>query len=319
MASNLAKQAFAKDIQNGLWPLNDFLSQSKDDTMFVNDDKVNLPHAGTSPAVVEGRTVVSTPEKRGDSASQYPLAELSTDATWLQYSEELIVNYNKRESILSEHRSALQKALAEKVLYKWARGGDSEGPWTTKPAKVMTLGTTARAVSLPTVGATAASGTRKPVLFSDILNVVNALNNADVPGDGRIAVIPASFFGDILNIAEFKSADYVNVKPLPGAPLSFGWLGMTWYVRSFVTRWDKTATPYGLDDPTEDTVATDCAGGIFYHKNFVRTAKGDVKVFLNTDMANLYGSQMSAVARYGAIGARVDGKGIVNLIETFVS
>jgi len=319
MPSNLAKQAFAKDIQNGLWPLNDFLSQSKDDSMFVNDNKVNLPHAGTTPAVVEGRDAASTPAKRADSASQYDLAELSTDATWLQYSEELIVNYAKRESILSEHRSALQKALAEKVLYKWARGGDSEtGPWTTKPAKVLTLGSN-RAVSLPTVGDTAPSGNRKAVLFSDILNVVNSLNNSDVPGDGRIAVIPACFFGDILNIAEFKSADYVNTKPLPGAPLSFFWLGMTWYVRSFVTRWDKTATPYGLDDPTTDTVATDCAGGIFYHKDFVRKAKGDVKVFLNTDMANLYGSQMSALARYGAIGARVDGKGIVNLIETFVS
>ncbi len=299
------------------------MSFCKNDTEFVNNDKVNLPHAGLAPTVEENRSTSINPasiSKRTDAVTQYDLAELSSTPTWLQYSEELIVNYNKRESILAEHRDALKKAMAEKILYKWARGGDTESTsdWTNKPTKVLTLGT-ARDVSLPQVGSVAASGTRKAVLFSDILKVIIALNNADVPADGRVAVIPASFFGDILNISEFKSSDYVNVKPLPGAPLTFSWLGMSWFVRSFVTRWDKTTSPYGLDDPKDDTVATDCAGGLFYHKDFVRAAKGDVKAFLNLDMANMWGSQMSALVRYGAIGARKNSAGIVNLIETWVS
>ena len=319
MASNLATQVFGKDIQNGLWPLNDFLSQCKDDTMFVNNDKVNLPHAGTAPTVEEGRTSASTPEKRTDSATQYDMAELSTAATWLQYSEELIVNYNKRESILSEHRNALQKALAEKVAHKWARGGDSENSWSTKPDKVKTTGAD-RAVLLRTAGSggVAVTGYRSAVTFENILEVIGKLNYSDVPADGRIAVIPSSFFSDLLQLEEFKSSDYVNVKPLPGAPLSFSWLGMQWYVRSFVTAWTYVADSV-LKTPTADSVATDCAGALFYHKDFVRAAKGDVKVFLNLDMANLYGSQMSALARYGAIGSRSNSKGIVNLVETYVS
>lgn len=310
----LASQVFSKDIQNSLWPLNDFLSHCKDDTQFVSQDKVNLPHAGTSPSVTEGRTAASTPTKRTDAVTQYDLAELSSDSTWLQYSEELIVNYNKRESILAEHRNALQKAMAEKVLYKWARGGDttSSTNWTNKPTLVTGTGT-ARTTLMPTRGGgVAVTDTRPAITYADVLSVVSALNYADVPADGRIGVIPAIFFSDLLGLAEFKSSDYVNVKPLPGAPLTFGWLGMTWFVRSFVTAWATAGT---LKDPTAASVATDRAGAVFYHKDFVRAAKGDVKVFLNLDMANLYGSQMSALARYGAIGSRSDSTGIVNLIE----
>lgn len=318
----LESQIFAKDIQNGLWPLNDFLSMCKDDTAFVNNNKVNLPHAGTAPAVVEGRSAASTPAKRTDAVTQYDLSELSTDATWLQYSEELIVSYNKRESILSEHKNALKKSMAEKVAYKWARGGDtvSSTNWTNKPTKVPTTGTTGRATNLPTVGSggVAVTGNRKPVLFADILSVISALNYADVPADGRIAVIPAHFLSDLLQIDEFVNSDFVNTKPLTNAPLTFNWLGMKWFVRSVVTKWTLTSTSL-LKDPTAASVATDCAGGVFYQKDFVRAAKGDVKVFLNVDQANIYGSMMSALARYGAIGARSSSEGIVNLVEATAS
>lgn len=320
MASSLATQVFSKDIQNGLWPVNDFLSACKDDSQFVGADSVNLPHAGTAPTVEESRSAASTPAKRTDAATTYPLLELSTDTTWLQYSEELIVNYNKRESILSEHRNALQKGIAIRVAHKWAQGGDSENSWATKPEVVLTSGT-ARAVNMIQVGATALTGTRKPVVLADVMGVINALNKSDAPSEGRYGLIPYDMFGDIMLINEFKSADFVNVKPLPGAPLTFGWLGITWFVRSFVTHWVKTlvGTQGALKAPTASSAADDCVGGIFWQKDHVRMAKGDVKAFLNIDMANLYGSQMSALARYGAIGARKDGKGIVNLIETWAT
>lgn len=317
----LLKQTFAKDIQNSLWPVNDFLSQCKDDTMFVNDDKVNLPHAGTTPTVAEGmRTAIATPGVRNDSVTQYELLPISSDPTWLRYNEELIVNYNKRDSILSEHRNALQKSLAERVAFKWARGGDttSSTNWTNKPTRVMTTGAD-RAVLMPIhAGGSAGTGYRSAVTFQDILNVLSVMNYSDYPADRRIAVIPSAFFSDLLQIEEFKSSDYVNVKPLPGAPTSFSWLGFTWYVRSFVTAWTNAGTPLLQDTDTASAV-TDCAGALFYHKDAVRAAKGDVKVFLNIDMANLYGSQMSAEVRYGAIGARKDGAGIVNLVESYVS
>jgi len=320
-AGTLLKRQFAKDIQNTLWPVNDFISQCKNDTAFVNDDKVNLPHSGGSPTVVEGlRTVIGTPAVRDDSVTQYEMLPLSSNPTWLRYSEELVVNYDKRESVMAEHRDALQKALCEKVLWKWARGGDtvSVADWTVKPTSIMTTGAD-RPVLMPIhAGGSAVTGDRNAVTFQDILAVISEMNYSDFPMDGRIAVIPSAFFSDLLQLEEFKSSDYVNVKPLPGAPLTFTWLGFTWYVRSFVNAWTNAAIPL-LKDTATVSADTDCAGALFYHKNAVRAAKGDVKVFLDIDMAHLWGSQMSAETRYGAIGSRKDSKGIVSLVETFVS
>ena len=99
------------------------------------------------------------------------------------------------------------------------------------------------------------------------------------------------------------------------APITFYWMGIIWYVRSKVTVWSNVSTP-ALKAVGADTAATSNAGAIFWHDKFVRKAKGKVKVFLNIDDAELYGSKLSALTRYGAIGARKDCKGIINLVES---
>jgi len=316
MASILATQAFAADIAKALWAANDFLKHAKDDTAFVEFDKVNLPHAGTAPTVVKNRTTKGVASKRVDAASQYALNELSSDPTWIQYSEELIVNYGKRQSVLEEHKNALIDSVADNVLHDWAAGGDSEG--SGLPNEILTTGTT-RAVGLDTIGSVAATGTRKAVAYNDVLNAITLLNKHNAPQGGRIALITADMLADLLKVTEFKSSDYVDRKPIVDAPTAFRWLGIDWYVRSKANVFTKSTTTKLLKATGADTAATDCAAAIFWHKNFVRKANGAVKVFLNIDDAELYGSKLSALARYGAIGARNDNKGIVNLVEYWVT
>jgi hypothetical protein len=117
---------------------------------------------------------------------------------------------------------------------------------------------------------------------------------------------------DMLQITEVKSSDFNRVQPLVEGTVG-RFLGFDFFVRSKVNIFTTGATirPYG----EATTAATDCAGAIFWQKDYVRHAEGTSKVFLNVDDAELYGSKMSAVTRAGGLAARKDGLGIVNMVE----
>lgn len=303
MSANLLKQAFARDIAQDLWPANPFLEHSIDDSPFIDNEQVNLPHVGTAPGVVKDRTSKGSATKRADAASQYPMHELSSDPTWIQYSEELLVNYNKRQSVLTQHKNSLQDALAVYVILAWALGGDSEG--ASVPEKIATSGTGSRSDSLGN------SNSVNQLAYVDVLNVISTFNKQNIPQNGRYALITPDMLRDLMQIDEFKNSDYNINKPVSNAPDSFNWLGMRWYVRNGVLGYDNVTPAFTAHDDASAVTG----GAIFWHRDFVRKAKGSVKTFLNVDDAELYGSKLSALVRYGAFGARNDCKGIVNLYE----
>jgi len=311
MAGTLLVQAFHRDLVKSLYPKNEFYQNSKNDTMFVNSDVVNLPHAGTDPTVVANRAVKGAAAKRTDTATKYSLAELSTDPTWLQMSEELLVSYDKRASILEAHKNALNTAIADRTAYEWGLGGDDAR--ATLPTKVRTTGATARPAYTP-----GATGTRRPIVFADVMSAITVLNAHDVPLEGRCALINAKMLEDLFNIAEFKSSDYVNAKRAEDAGHTFTWLGIKWYVRSRSNVFDNVATPV-IKAVGAAGAATDNGSALIWHPDFVRRAEGSAKIFMSIDDPEFYGSVFSAAVRYGAFGARADCKGVVNLIETWVS
>ena len=315
MAGNLLKQIFNREIQEGLWDANEFMAHAIDDTPWVNVDQVNLPVAGANPGVVKDRANKAESQKRTDGATKYNMHELSTDPTWIQYSEELTVSYDKRKSVLRQHKNALIDGIAINVLHDWAAGGDDTG--TIKPQMVRTSGS-ARPVGLETIGSTAPTGDRKGIAYADVLDVIAVFNKQNVPQGGRYALITADMLKDLQKLDEFKNSDYYDKKTVEKAPTTFYWLGINWYVRGKVTMWSNATTPL-LKAVGADTATTSNAGAIFWHKDYVRKAKGNTKTFLNIDVATAYGSELSALARYGAFGARKDGKGIVNLVESAVA
>ena len=299
MAAELLIRAFSADLSKNLFPANEFYKKSKNDTAFVNADSVQLPHVGTIPTVEVDRTTKGVASKRADTPSEYKLHEFSTDPTWLQYSEALLVSYDKRASILEEHVNALNTAVAEYMAAAW--GGS---------ANVTVLRTTGadRAVS----GVPTGTGTRKRLVLADIQKVTTQWDLDDIPLDNRYALITPAQKEDMLQISEVKSSDFNNKKPLVDGTVGY-FMGINFYVRSKVNilTTGGTIRPYG----SATTAVTDCSGAIFWHKDYTRHAHGSSKVFLNVDDAELYGSKMSAVTRAGGLAARTDGKGVINLVE----
>lgn len=299
MAAELLIRQFSSDLAKNLFPVNSFYKMSKNDTAFVNADSVQLPHVGTIPNVEVDRTDKGESSKRPDSPTEYKLHEFSTDPTWLQYSEALLVSYDKRASILEEHVSALNTAVAEYIAAAW--GG------STGVQSVRTSGD-ARPVS----GVPSGAGDRKRMVLADINQIVKVWNEQNIPLDGRCALLTPSMLEDMLLIPEVKSSDFNKVKPLVNGTVG-RFMGIDFYVRSKVNIFTTGATlrPYG----SETEAATDCAGSLFWNKGFARHAHGSSKVFYKQGDPELYGDSMSAITRAGGVAARKDGKGIINLVE----
>lgn len=316
MSAILLKQAFSTDLVKLLFPSNAFYMSAKDDSAFVNDDKVNLPQSGTAPGVVKNRSSFpASASQRTDQATQYDLDEFSSNPTHLQHSEELVVNYAKRASIVEDHANAINEAIAESFMYNWARGGDSENSWTKKPEMVRTSGTASRNAFVKQIGETAVTGTRKRIVKADLQKVNTILNRQNVAVSGRFGLITADMLEDFFLIEEFANSDYNKTKPYAeGQPETFTFMGITWYVRSDANVFSGAATPV-LKEKSANTTAADNNGALIWHRDFVRKAKGGVKFFLDQDDPQMYGDVMSSLVRAGSIGARQDGKGIVNLVE----
>lgn len=303
--ADLFKKQFSKDLQGNLFPDNAFYMNAKNDDAFVVNDKVELPHAGATPAVVVDRaSLPGTPVKRTDTASEYDLHELSSTPSIIQYSEELITNYAKRASLASEHGQALDEVVGDFLAHAWGSSANV--------SQVRTTGTEVRASILPS-----ATGDRKRIIKADILNVGTILNRQNLPNRGqKIAVITPDMLEDLFLIDEFANSDYNSRKPYSeGGKTSFYFMGFHWYVRSKVTVFDNTGTPV-IKDIDAAGAATDNAGALFYHSEMVRRAKGAVKAFLSLDDPTYYGDLLSALVRVGGIASRTDGKGVVNLVET---
>lgn len=299
MAAELLTRKFSSDLSKNLFPANEFYKQSKNDSAFVDNDSVQLPHVGTIPTVEVDRTGKGVATKRTDTASEYKLHEFSTDPTWLQYSEALLVSYDKRASILQEHVSAINTAVAEYMASAW--GGS---------ANVTIIRTTG--ADRPVSGVPTGTGNRKRINLADIHAVIKQWNEDNIPLENRYAAITPAQQEDLLQIEEVKSSDYNKKKPLVDGTVG-AFLGINFYVRSKVNIFTTGGTirPFG----SATTAVTDCAGAIFWQKDMVRHATGKSKVFLNIDDAELYGSKMSAITRAGGLAARNDGKGVINLVE----
>lgn len=299
---SLLTQAFSKDIQEALYPDNEFYKNSIDDSAYVNNDTVNLPQAGSAPGTQKNRTTIpATATKRSDTAEDYKIDEFTTDPIYIQDSEELVVSYNKRKSILAQHQDKLNLEIANNFAYVWANG------LTVATNIVRTSGAIETAPLVP-----AATGNRKRFVKADLINIFNIMNRMDIPMTGRLGVLPADMYADLLVIEEFVSAEKIGESALKKGIVG-RLFGFDIYMRSSVLSFTSAAA---VRAPGEAGAATDNAGGLFWHPNFVRRAEGSVKVYSDLDNPLYYGSIFSAMVRAGGRRARTDMKGIVGIVQS---
>lgn len=305
MAAELLKRYFHTEIQAKLFPGNSFLSRAINDDAHVNNNSVELAHSGTNPATSVNRSVLpATIAKRTDAATNYELEELTSDPTLLQDSEALVVSYNKRSSILDQHAKTINTKAADRALYKWAAGSDATRKFASTGA--------ARAAGNSNGSQTL---TRKAFSEADILKMQQQFFRDDVANElgdiNGIAIITPAQYADLLALDSFKRADAYGSPNIPTGVIRRAY-GFDFYVRSKVVVLDSTDV---LKAEGAAGAATDQDAAMFYHPSMVRRAVGAVKVFVDVDKPEYYGTVLSTLARFGASPARNDNKGIYLLFE----
>jgi N4-gp56 family major capsid protein len=309
MGAELLKRYFDSGITEALRADRTFMQFAMNDDALVNNNTVELAHAGADPTVeINRNTFPATPGQRTDTPTQYTLEELSTDPTFIQYSEEVLVAYAKNQSVMQGHINALRDKMANRLLYKWAAG------LTAGTSRRLTTGGSSSA----TRTSSAPTSTQEVYKLSeaDILAAKNILDEQDVPVEGRKFLIPASFLKDILEIDKFVDADKYGNNGNVASGFVGRVFGMEVYMRSQVNRYASAANATGAIKDTEAAAAvTDVAGALIWHPQMVRRATGSINSFVELDSPIYYGDIMSALARFGGIRARNDNRGIVEIVE----
>lgn len=304
----IQKQIWVKDVSEKLFPANTFMMEAINDDAFVDNKTVNLNEAGAEPNVEENRSSFpASASSRTDTSPNYDLIEFTSDPTLIRDIEEIEVNYQKRQSVLRQHIEALNKKIANRLLYQWS---------ATQAANIIRTTGADRAAQV--VGAT---GVRKMCKVEDMVDVNALMDDMDIPEDGRVVCMPSFMYNDLVR-TEWKtllSLQSTGKARIEGGQLT-SLLGFKIYKRGKknIASYTNAGTPVPRL-PGAGALTTANAGAIFWHPDFVRRAKGEVKVYADIDKPEYYGSIFSTMARANGRKRYSDETGVVALVETWVS
>lgn len=162
---------------NGAW-LNELTSMDH----MVDNNTINLSQVGADPDVVENNTVWPlTPTQRTDTGIAIPLATFDTKPTHITNVEEMETNYDKAQSVATQHANTLQKKASLSAAFNLAPQSH-----------------TANTPVLKTTGAVKANG-NKALTYEDITTLSLAFDNGDLPTEGRILLLSPEHKQDLKN------------------------------------------------------------------------------------------------------------------------
>ncbi|WP_080058298.1 phage capsid protein [Spirosoma aerolatum] len=290
------------DIVGNFYASNEFMLFSTNaDQYVVGGRAVHIPNANAPSNVSVNRSVLpATVSTRTDIDVNYTLDEYTSDPISIPNIDTIQLSYDKRASVMAEDTSNIKDKAAKNMLYKWA---------VNCTTNVFTTGTAASAT------AAGATGTRKLFTKADLLSAKTLMDKQDVPQAGRVAVLPPDFLAQLLADKDLavNFTTYADIaKGVVGEVYGFKIM-----MRSSTLAADKTTNV--AKAPSAATAATDNSVALCWHPVAVERAMGTVKMFGQQDNPLYYADIYSFLLMMGGRARRNDGKGIVQIIETWVS
>lgn len=292
----LTREIWINQIVGNLFASNSFAARSIDDSAFVNYKTVHVPNAGGKPSVTKGRAEFpATVQTRTDNDLTYTIGEFTTDPFRIQNAEKVELSYDKLESIMGASRLALQEAVADDLLKAWV------------PSTFTSVVTTGSSVAHYLDSQT---GNRKKVTLADILSVKKEFDKADIPAEGRCALLDYEMYNELLDAltANEYHAFLASADAQKGTVGSL--FGFDFYQRSKALR--VVADGSAL---ASSAAATDSAAGLFWQKDCVSRAIGSTDMFEQASDPTYYSDIVSFAVRAGGSYRRYDKKGVVVLYQ----
>lgn len=304
----LNKEQWLSDIQENLFKDNAIINRAVNHDGFVNYKTVHVPQAGANPTVTKNlASFPATITQRTDTELTYSMDTYYVEPIHIEAGQETaFISYEKRMSVLNQNINTLEEVLTNNALYKWAPAGAGTFVKTTGSAVSSAL-------------APSATSTRLAITLTDILGAKAILDAANVPAQGRILLLPSSMYnGQLLAIADVYQAQSYGSSALPSGVVT-RIHGFDVMIRSTVVVYDNTATPVlktvGDNGVPTSPATTDNLGALAYHPAFVAKAMGTTEVLINENVAEYYGSIVSAFQLFGASKMRTSQTGIVAIVQ----
>lgn len=250
LMSGLQKEIWTDILLEKFYPNGSFLSTVRDMSALVENNKINLAEAGANPDVlVDNTSYPIATSTRTDTALELPLKTLDTTSTIVRNLEAMEVSYDKVASVLSGHKAELLKVATRLAAWNYAPS--------------------ANATNTPVLAATGAvsNGNRK-LTISDVLKMMVAFNNLDVPSDGRILVLNPQHEADLLE------EDLLLYKT---AMMSGKLFGFQLFSTSATPRFNAETgakVAYAAVSGATDTISS-----VAFHKDEVMKAMGTIEMF----------------------------------------
>ena len=293
----LQTEVWVRDIQEQLFASNEFLNFAVNHSEFVNNKVVHVPIAGSAPNVeIDRSSLPAAISQRTDTELTYTLQEFTTDPMLITDLEDIQVSYNKRQSVLGHHVSAMADLIAQSTLVDWAAPTANVIP------------TSGADDSIKPVGAT---GTRKAVTLADIRSAAGLMDKQNVPKNDRYLMMDSDMYYQLLADNAVLSSETMGSANLPAGVVRqlFGFNILT-----------RSSTPiYDVANAVKAVGAagavTDNLSCIAWQSGFVAKAMGSTKVYADEDKPEYYGSVFSAMQLHKGTKLRSTGVGCVAIVQ----
>jgi hypothetical protein len=300
-----AIEVFRRELCENLFSDAGFLEWSRNWSDSAIGKTVNWNESGATSGVIINRSVCDeTTAQRLDVLNSFNLDEYFSCPTLIEYTEEFVINYMKRESVLREHRLEVLQDISLRMLFNWSP--------TTAPQQVRTTGTA------KTAAAPGAAGTRNRITLDDILSARNILNKQNIPMQGRVMFLPSDMEKDMLSIEQFISVDYKSGQPIENGMIGTI-LGMPVFVHATGIVYDNAATPAPILPKADDSkvpyagAVDDNQAAYIWHRDYVvRAVSPSSKVAI---IDSHCGTEFSTTTIAGGSKYCTDERGIVAIIE----
>lgn len=283
----LNKEVWIKQILEGFYPEDSFLSKVIDYTEFVNNNKIHIASAGIDPNVlINNTTYPIRTVGREDDDNEIPLSKFETENTIVRRPDAIEYSYDKLESVIRQHRSTLQKSVAMKAIHAFAP--------TTGTNQTPVITTTGENYN-----------GRKRLRFIDILSLKEKFDDAEIPLKDRYLVLHPKHVTDLIleDIELFK--ELTNIKD--GEPKKFAGFGV----------FDFPFMPtYNINNDVLEKVsfggnATENFASVAFYKHEVMKADGDIYMYARIDDPEERGTIVGFDKRFIALPIRGKGVGCI--------
>lgn len=296
-------------IIDRFWKDNQFLQYA-----FSDDDKVlagkivHIPQPGALPEVVKNRTVYpAVAVTRTDTDVTYTLDVYTTTPTKISNAEKVELSYDKINSVYGDHAGGISQTVADNMILTWLSGLPQANYYYTTGDAIDAI-----------AGAT---GTRKQFTYKDVNQIQRKMNKDNVPKDGRYILVSSDMLQQFKDSLSDTAQNSFNQFYNEATGVMGKFAGFTFFERSEVAyattdsgTGDTTISAFGAEigDDTNDVA-------IAWQKDCVARAMGEVVFFANTDQALYHGDLYSALMRMGGRRRRSDDKGVIAIVQTWVS